>query len=201
LRETSDAPCVVLICPTKWDEAQLPRLRAGHALPYDIGTYGPDAEQAPGAFDADAFIAQAIDALRPTDVAGVTSSSDYPGCLVAAFIAAELGLPGPDPGSVLCCSHKYYARLAQRVAVPEATPRFALIDPDNVDEASLELAFPLFVKPVKSWFTQYARRIETFAELLEFVRSPAYAHISRISCGRSTSCWPGRAASRSMRAT
>jgi len=124
LRATSDARHVVLICPTGWDAAQLPRLR------------------------------------------------DYPGCLVAAFIAAELGLPGPDPGSVLRCSHKYYARMAQRVAVPEATPRFALIDPDTVDEASLELAFPLFVKPVKSWFTQYARRIETFAELLAFVRSP-----------------------------
>jgi biotin carboxylase len=179
LRATSDAPRVVLICPTGWDAAQLPRLRRSNAAPYEISTYGPDAEHAPGSFDADVFIAQAVDALQTGDVAGVTSSSDYPGCLVAAFIAAELGLPGPDPASVLRCSHKYYSRLAQRIAVPEATPRFALIDPDTVDEASLELGFPLFVKPVKSWFTQYARRIETFAELLAFVRSPAVrAHLA-----------------------
>jgi hypothetical protein len=159
-----------------WDAAQLPELSA---LPYKLVPFGPDVEHEPGEFDADLFIGEAVRTLGSTDVDGVTSSGDYPGCLVAAFIARELGLPGPDPESVLRCSHKYYARLAQRACVPEATPWFALIDPDELDEASLDLRFPLFVKPVKSWFSQHARRIETFAELERFVRSPGVrAHLA-----------------------
>lgn len=161
---------VVLICPTGWDDEHL---RALARDDYEVLRLGPDAEQAPASFDADAFITEAVELLAGGEIDGVASSSDYPGCLLAAFIAAELGLPGPNPGSVLRCSHKYYARLAMRAAAPEATPRFALIDPETVDEASIGLPFPLFVKPVKSWFTQHARRVDSFAELLAFVRSPA----------------------------
>ena len=142
-------------------------------------TYGDNVEHDPGAFDAEHFIDEAVRHLSTAEVAGVTSSGDYPGCLVAAFIARELGLPGPAPESVLRCSHKYYARVAQRAAVPEATPRFALIDPSALDAGSLDLAFPLFVKPVKSWFSQYARRVDTFEQLQRFVRSPGVrAHLA-----------------------
>jgi biotin carboxylase len=149
-------------------------------MSYELATYGPNVEHDPSALDASFFIDDAVRALRSARVDGVTSSGDYPGCLVAAFVARELGLPGPDPDSVLRCSHKYYARLAQRAAVPEATPRFALIDPDELDEGALDLPFPLFVKPVKSWFSQYARRVESFQELRRFVRSPGVRqHLAR----------------------
>ncbi len=164
------------MCPTAWDAAQLPGLPR---LSVDVETYGDDVEHNPGAFDADRFIAEAVEHLSAIGVDGVTSSGDYPGCLVAAFIARELGLPGPAPESVLRCSHKYYARLAQQAAVPEATPRFELIDPDAFDQDSLTLSFPLFVKPVKSWFSQYARRVDTFDQLRRFVDSPRLrAHLA-----------------------
>jgi biotin carboxylase len=149
-------------------------------MPCEIATYGEDVEHDPGAFDAERFIEEAVRHLGAAGVAGVTSSGDYPGCLVAAVIARELGLPGPAPESVLRCSHKYYARLAQRAAVPEATPRFALIDPSALDAGSVGLPFPLFVKPVKSWFSQYARRVDTFEQLQRFVSSPGVrAHLAR----------------------
>jgi biotin carboxylase len=158
------------------DAAQVPTLRP---MPYRIETYGSDVEHDPASFDADRFIEAAVTALGSAGVVGVTSSSDYPGALVAAFIARELGLPGPDPETVLRCSHKYYARVAQELAAPEATPRFALIDPDRLDERSLGLPFPLFVKPVKSWFSQYARRVDSFGELRDFVGSPRVrAHLT-----------------------
>jgi biotin carboxylase len=145
-----------------------------------VQLYGEDAEHTAAEFDADAFIRDAVQVLGAAGIDGVTSSSDYPGCLVAAFVAHELGLPGPHPDSVLRCSHKYYARLAQTAAVPEATPRFALIDPDDLDEESFALSFPLFVKPVKSWFSQFARRVDSFVELIEFVRSPSVrSHLAR----------------------
>jgi biotin carboxylase len=152
----------------------------GRTAAWDVWLYGDDAEHTAAEFDADAFIGEAVEVLGAAGVDGVTSSSDYPGCLVAAFVAHELGLPGPHPDSVLRCSHKYYARLAQTAAVPEATPRFALIDPDDLDEASFGLSFPLFVKPVKSWFSQFARRVDSFDQLFEFVRSPAVrSHLAR----------------------
>jgi hypothetical protein len=158
---------------------QLPRFLRTHAPGYRIRLYGEDAERAPADFDADSFIASAVEALGGDRVDGVASSSDYPGCLVASFIAHELGLRGPHPESILHCAHKYYARMAQQIAVPEATPDFMLIDPDGLSEGALTLPFPLFVKPVKSWFSQHARRVDSFEELSAYVRSPTLqAHLA-----------------------
>ncbi len=163
---------VVLLAPTAWDDCQLARLPTDSPARTELRPFGEDLEHAPETLDADSFIRQTVESLRPHNVLGVTSSSDYPGCILAAFVAQELDLPGPTPESVLRCSHKYYSRLAQRAAVPEATPQFVLIDPDHLDEATFPLAFPMFVKPVKSWFSQYARRMDSFLELQEFARSP-----------------------------
>lgn len=162
---------VLLVCPSEWDSAQLPRAQRRWRGKYTVLHYGDNAERSPATFDALSFIQETVRSFRSAGLDGVTSSSDYPGCIVAAIIARELGLPGPDPLSVLRCSHKYYSRIAQSAAVPEATPGFALIDPDNFDEQAWALPFPLFVKPVKSWFTQHARRVDTFDELLRYVRS------------------------------
>ena len=149
----------------------MPRLPQHVRDRYTIRSYGLDAEHAPEDFDADSFISQAVDALADAGVDGVVSSSDYPGGLVSAFIAHELGLPAPDPRAVLTCSHKYYSRLAQSMSVPEATPRFGLLDPAASAKRDLPLPFPVFVKPVKSWFSQHARRIEDLDELAVYTGS------------------------------
>jgi len=163
---------IALVCPSAWDEPQLRRLGAS-TVPYNIRVLGSDVENAPNNFDAEAFIQFAIAELRDQQLDGVTSSSDYPGCLIASFIADELGLRGPHPHSVLRCSHKYYSRLAQQVAVPEATPGFMLIDPDALSEEALSLAFPMFVKPVKSYLSMHSRLVASFSELQSFVDSPS----------------------------
>ena len=102
----------------------------------------------------------------------VLSSSDYPGATTAAAIATRLGLPGARPERVLAASHKYASRQAQRGAAPEAVPGFALVDPLQ-PAAPLPLAFPCFVKPVKSAYSVLARRVETPAELAAFLATPA----------------------------
>jgi biotin carboxylase len=158
------------VCPSSWDELQLRRLQ-GDTLPYDIRVFGADVEAAPNDFDAEAFIEATVNELQDQRINGVTSSSDYPGCVVAAFIANALGLPGPQPESILRCSHKYYSRLAQQAAVPEATPKFMLLDPNALDERALSLDFPMFVKPVKSVLSMHSRRVGSFEELEEFVNS------------------------------
>lgn len=145
-----------------WDEAELPAIvAADHAR---VRTFGSDASEHPEAFDADAFIEAAIAIIREEKLAGVFATDDYPGSIVAAAIAHELGLPGPSPRAVLTCQHKYYSRLAQQRAVPEAVPAFSLVDPDDV-ESLAAIEFPVFVKPVKSFFSLHAQVVRNRDEL------------------------------------
>ena len=146
-----------------WDEAELPAIVAGdHAR---VRTFGTDASEHPQAFDADAFIEAAVAIIRAEGLEGVMATDDYPGSIVSAAIAKELGFPGPTPRAVLTCQHKYYSRLAQRAAVPEAVPPFALIDPDDLDGSLANVKFPVFVKPVKSFFSVFAQVVRDRREL------------------------------------
>ena len=156
---------VALVCPTAWDRVHLPDLRSRWPR-YDVRGLGPDAEHAPERFDAQQFIAWAVQLLNADPADGVARPRvTTPAASSLPWFAEELGLPGPSPNSVLRCSHKYYARLAQREVAPEATPRFQLIDPMTIEDRPLELPFPVFVKPVKSWFSQHARQIDSLEEL------------------------------------
>ena len=167
----SSRPRVALICPTNWDRLQLPRIRAKLSPRIELITFGPDAEADPGSFDAQRFVDRAADELNRRQIAGVVSSSDYPGCLVAAVIAERMGLPGPHPQAVLRAAHKYVARQFLAAAVPESTPAFGLIDPASVEVVAAELEYPVFVKPVKSWFSQLAQRVDSATDLVAYVRS------------------------------
>jgi hypothetical protein len=169
---------VLVVCPNSWDEAQLaaagPRLEGA----YELLFHGEDAEDDPAGFPLLSFVAEVVERYRGR-IDGVTSSSDYPGCLVAAAVAQELGLPGPAPEALLRCSHKYYSRVAQREAVPEATPDFALVDPRRLDRPAPGLTFPCFVKPVKSWFSILAQPVGSFEELQAFAARPdVEAHLT-----------------------
>lgn len=163
---------VLLVFPTVWDSKQLEACRDALAGRYEIILAGPTDEERAWDFDVLGFIDEAVERYRGT-VAGIFSTSDYPGATCAAAIARRLGLPGPGPESVIRCSHKYYSRLAQREVVPEATPWFALIDPRDPRAAAASLQFPCFVKPVKGAFSIMARRIDSEEELGEFLARPA----------------------------
>jgi len=157
-----------------WDEAELPAIvAADHAR---VRTFGTDASEHPGTFDADAFIEAAVAIIRAEGLEGVFATDDYPGSMVAAAIAHELGFPGPSPQAVLTCQHKYYSRLAQERSVPEAVPRFALIDPDDL-ESLAAIEFPVFVKPVKSFFSLHAQVVRNRTEL-EAVIAATRRHVT-----------------------
>ena len=100
-------------------------------------------------------------------IAAIVSTDDYPGAALAAVLAKELGLPGPDPRVSLICQHKYLSRMAQARIVPDAVPAFWPID--VAEEAALPdgITFPVFVKPMKSFFSIGAQRICSAAELAE----------------------------------
>lgn len=102
---------------------------------------------------------------RERGIGGVTSAVGYPGMPVASILAERLGLTRVPVERVLRCEHKYYSRVAQGSLVPSATPAFQLVPPEGLDEDSLRLPFPLFLKPVKSCFSINAQKVGSLAEL------------------------------------
>lgn len=94
-------------------------------------------------------------------VDGITSTDDYPGSALVAAACETLGMPGSSLQSILSCQHKYYARSILQQAVPEATVSCKLFTHDIDDTFS----FPCFVKPIKSFFSYKAHRINAQDEL------------------------------------
>jgi biotin carboxylase len=173
-----DSRTVLVVCSTFRDHRELARLvRPGlNYLFHDYAStsleelIGGRGEGLDGAADPVAEIARIRAAIGDRDLAAIVSTDDYPGAALAAVLAAELGLPGPDPKASLTCQYKYLSRLAQSHIVPNAVPPFWPID--VAEHASLPdgLALPAFVKPMKSFFSIGAQRIENAAELGEVKR-------------------------------
>ncbi len=159
---------ILVICPTHRDHRELPRLApqgvkylfhdyASISLEDLICNVAKDADFAAGPLEEmDAILAK----IAGVRLAAVVSTDDYPGSALAAAIAKELGLPGPDPAVTLICQHKYLARRAQEKLVPDAVPPFTLIDVAETAPLPDGLRFPLFVKPVKSFFSIGAERVD-----------------------------------------
>src|SRR5260370_26340271 len=77
----------------------------------------------------------------------------------------RLHLPGVWRERNLFCRQKFFSRQFQQAAAPEAVPRFHLLDVRPEAGLPQGLEFPLFVKPVKSFFSVGAQRIYSAAEL------------------------------------
>ncbi len=114
-----------------------------------------------------AFVAAAVAEAKRLGggVHGVVAFDDYPASLLAVAIAEKLGLPGPSLASVVACNNKAWSRLLQAAAAPEAVPRFQIIDPHRAHRpGDLRLAFPFWLKPIKSSMSYLGFRIASFAE-------------------------------------
>ena len=175
LRRAGAARDVLVVCSTFRDHRELPRL-ARPGLRYLFHDYASTsleelidgrAEGLDGVADPIAEIARIGAALAGRDIAAIVSTDDYPGSALASVLAKTLGLPGPDPKLSLICQHKYLSRLAQAGLLPEAVPPFWPIDVAAAASLPDGIAFPVFVKPMKSFFSIRAQRIECEAELDE----------------------------------
>jgi biotin carboxylase len=164
---------ILVVCATHRDHRELPLL-APPGIDFVFHDYAStsleDLINKPGlgggmAADPLAEIERILELIKDIEIAGVISSDDYPGSALAAAVAKRLGLPAPDPSVMVTCQHKYLSRVAQERLVPHAVPPFALIDVANGIALPPALAFPIFVKPVKSFFSIGAERVGSAAEL------------------------------------
>ena len=162
---------ILFVFPNAWDRKQLAACRGAWSPHYAVAFTEPTDEDCPWDFDIVSFIEQMV-REHADHISGVSSSSDYPGATVAAAIGSRLGLAGSSPERVIGCSHKYYSRLAQKSVVPEATPRFWLLDPQDPQTWS-KVEFPCYIKPVKGAFSVMSGRLNSPEELNEFLARPA----------------------------
>ncbi len=157
---------ILVVCPTPRDRAHFsrPEIRKTH----DLEFCGTDEETHEPGFNGLRFLHETIRAIegRRSTYRAVVGIDDFPACLMAALLAEAIGLPSPSFESLFLCQHKYYSRLLQREAAPDAIPQFHLLDPARDPHPSdIPMALPVFVKPVKSYLSILARRIDTFADL------------------------------------
>ena len=165
---------VLWLCPSVWD---LEAMAGPTAAPYQLSVAGDELmEEHPSLlralrFDVFRYVRRLAERHRGA-VDGIVGTGDYPGCMLAALLAHELGLPGPDPGVIVKLSHKFYSRQIQRSVIPEVTPPFEALDPFPLVGAPRPraLGYPVFIKPVKGTMSIRAQLVRDRAEMRRAVR-------------------------------
>lgn len=99
----------------------------------------------------------------PEPIDAIVGYWDFPVSSMVPILATDNGLPGPSLESVVKCEHKYWSRLVQR-EVTDAHPGFAIVDLDE-PETPPGLQFPMWLKPVKSFSSDLAFKVDDEAQL------------------------------------
>ena len=167
-----ERPKILVICPTAWERSEIanPALQAR----FDFVVCADDLHASVSLLnalvcDVRRYLDRIAAAHRGRGIAGVLGTGDYPGCMFAAYIAQQMGLPAPHPRDAVLLSHKFYSRMQQRRFAPEATPEFALVDLRSPRRPA-SLRYPFFVKPVKGTMSIRAQMVHSDAELGRAVR-------------------------------
>jgi hypothetical protein len=153
---------ILFLFPQEWDYSALGALGGEFEFVFegfDIFKFPENARLL--WFNARKYIDQLARKYRGGGLAGVMSTNEQYGALIAAALAKKLGLPGTDPAAIIRAQHKYYARMIHREALPEATPDFTVFPYKVRDHANVGLPYPFFVKPVKAAHSVLARRVNT----------------------------------------
>lgn len=156
---------IAVISPLQREKRELGRIAKEKGA--RISFIGSDASEDLASLDVHKLIEDALRWCRAHKPDGILSSGDYPGSIIANIVARECGLPHTDPSVILACQHKYQSREQQAKIVPNATPRYTLIDP-QIPSSYTDLAglsYPFFIKPVKSFFSILSRKIFSAAQL------------------------------------
>jgi biotin carboxylase len=153
---------ILFLFPQEWDYSALVSLGTEYEFVFegfDIFRFPENARLL--WFDARQYVDRLVRKYARAGLAGVMSTNEQYGALIAAAVADALGLPGTNPAAIIRAQHKYYARLVHRDAVPEATPNFAVFPYRIADHANVGIDYPFFVKPVKAAHSVLARRVDT----------------------------------------
>ncbi len=94
------------------------------------------------------------------DVGAIVSYWDFPAATLVPILCARYSLPSVPLEAVLKCEHKYWSRLEQRKVIDEL-PDFGIVDLDDDQPAPPDgVGFPMWLKPVKSFSSELAFKVE-----------------------------------------
>lgn len=145
------------------------------AATYDfVPVLGYDEIVRPGRYDLPALLAAAEARLRahPRPIDAIVTFWDFPSSTIMPIMRAWFDLPGPTLEAVLECEHKYWSRLEQAASVGEMVPGFCAVDPFAPDPAaSIDLAFPYWLKPVKAHSSYLGFKIRNPADLAQAIEA------------------------------
>lgn len=111
----------------------------------------------------------------------IVSYYDFPGTTLLPIIAEKYGLPGPSLESIMKCENKYWSRLEQSKVIDEHIPVFKAFDPFKKDiYKELGMVAPYWIKPIKSFRSFLAYRINGEAQFYEYMEE-IKKHIDFIS--------------------
>ncbi|MDZ7802949.1 ATP-grasp domain-containing protein [Thiohalophilus sp.] len=96
---------------------------------------------------------------------------DFPVNSMVPVLCEKHNLVSPSLESELKCDHKYWSRCEQKKVIPGHTPAFESLDPFAEDAAEkIQMAFPFWIKPVKSTDSFLAFRVNNRQDLDEALR-------------------------------
>jgi hypothetical protein len=127
-------------------------------------------------FDIPALLAEAEAALSAFDgpIDAVVGTMDFPVSTMLPILCRRFGTRTTTLESLLRCEHKYWSRRVQADAIPDHVPRFTAFDPFDRDAlqriGQAGLAFPFFVKPIKSSGSRLGFRIDNPEDFADAVR-------------------------------
>ena len=121
-------------------------------------------------FDLERFVAGLAARAKHNGWRAVISNHEQFGALAAALLAERLSWPGTPVAAVLACQHKLYARQVLQQVAPEANIPFAPLASRYGEPPPEDIAYPVFVKPVKAAFSVLARTVRNRDELAALLR-------------------------------
>ena len=164
---------------------RLQRLRGADEIEFH-GLIDPAAVYETQEFDIPAMLQEAEDALSSFDgtIDAIVGYMDFPVSTMLPILCRKFNVRSPSLESLLKCEHKYWSRVVQREVIPDYIPKFTAFDPFD-DEAlrkigQAELAFPFFVKPIKSSGSRLGFRIDN-PEDFDYAVEKLRAEIGSIS--------------------
>ncbi|MBP3193016.1 ATP-grasp domain-containing protein [Natronogracilivirga saccharolytica] len=103
-------------------------------------------------------------------VDGIIGYMDFPVSTMVPVLCERFGLRSASVNAFIKCEHKYWSRVEQQQSIPDHIPRFCLFDPFSDNPADeITLAYPFWIKPVKSFGSHLGFMIRNKSDLDEAI--------------------------------
>ena len=157
---------VFVIGLNDFNRERLQRLRGAEEIEFH-GVIDPALIYEAEVFNIPAMLEAAERQLSEFDgsIDAIVGYIDFPVSTMLPILCRKFGTRSVSLEALLKCEHKYWSRVVQREVIPGNIPKFTYFDP--FDDGALGgigsagLAFPFFVKPIKSSGSRLGFRIDS----------------------------------------